>query len=81
MDPDPADVSGGQPQSGPIRQVVVVHIPEEDLQQGPVVHVPLGTQINPQLDEYRDWTVVSHTFTLNPAGGAVLTVLFERHVP
>ena len=76
---DPMDVSGGQPQSrGPIRQVVVIQIAEEELQQGPVVPIPLEAPFNEQLDAYRDWMAVSHTFTLNPGGGAILTVLFER---
>jgi hypothetical protein len=74
---DPAGVSGGQPQRGPIRQVVVVQVPAEALEQGDVVPIPLEAPFNPQLEEYRDWRAVSHTFTLRPDGGAVLTVLFE----
>jgi hypothetical protein len=80
---DPADVSDEQLQRrGPRRQIVIVHIAEVELHSGsPVVSIPLEAPFNEQLDEYRGWTAVSHTFTLKPGGGAVLTILFERSVP
>ncbi len=79
---NPFDVGSGQ-QSGPIRQVVVVQIPEEEWQRWegtPVEHVPLQSPFNAALEEYRDWKIISHTFTLKPEGGAVLTFLLERSV-
>ncbi len=77
---DPADVSGGQPQSRPIRQLVVVRIAKENLSQDQVATIPFTEPFAPLDEAYRKWTAVSHTFTLNPDGSAVRTVLFERQI-
>jgi hypothetical protein len=83
----PEDVSGGagRPQAVE-RRLLIRSIPREALSNIMLLHRALGEGEHIDLDlgayideEYlNDWKVLSHTFSLQPEGGALLTLLIER---
>ena len=83
----PEDISGGAGVAGAMeRRLLIRTIPKEKLQDVMLLDAALGrgVHIDPALAAYvdqeylNDWKVLSHTFTLQPEGAALLTLLIER---
>ena len=79
----PEDMSGGAGRPGAVqRRLLIRSIPREDLL---LLHQALGRDVHLDLDlgdyidqEYlNEWKVLSHTFSLQPEGSALLTFLLE----
>ncbi len=84
----PEDMSGGAGRPGAVqRKLLIRSIPREAISLM-LLHGALGENEHIDLDlcdyidqEYLDeWKVLSHTFTLQPEGGALLTLLLEASV-
>lgn len=84
------DVGGGtehSPSPSFERQLLVLRIEEEreDMRaintpgEGSAVLGIISHDKGPVAD-YRDWTLVSHTFQLLPEGAGIVSLLFERPV-
>jgi hypothetical protein len=83
----PEDMSGGAGRAEAIeRRLLIRTIPKETLRDIMLLDAVLGKGEHIDLDlgayvdqEYlNDWKVLSHTFTLQPEGAALLTLLVER---
>jgi hypothetical protein len=83
----PEDMSGGAGRAEAIeRRLLIRTIPKETLRDIMLLDAALGKAEHIDLDlgayvdqEYlNDWKVLSHTFTLQPEGAALLTLLVER---
>jgi hypothetical protein len=83
----PEDMSGGAGRAEAIeRRLLIRTIPKETLRDIMLLDAALGMGEHIDLDlgayvdqEYiNDWKVLSHTFTLQPEGAALLTLLVER---
>jgi hypothetical protein len=83
----PEDISGGAGRAEAMeRRLLIRTIPKEKLQDVMLLDAALGRGVHIDLDlgayvdqEYlNDWKVLSHTFTLQPEGAALLTLLIER---
>jgi hypothetical protein len=83
----PEDMSGGAGRPAAVERRLRIHsIPREALSDVKLLHSALGEGEHIDLDlgayidqEYLDnWKVLSHTFSLQPEGGALLTLLVER---
>jgi hypothetical protein len=81
-------MSGGAGRPGAVqRKLLIRSIPREAISLT-LLHGALGENEHIDLDlcdyidqEYLDeWKVLSHTFTLQPEGGALLTLLLEASV-
>ncbi len=83
----PEDMSGGANRPGEAvqRRLLIRTIPSEAFSDVMLLHQALGEGQHIDLDlgdyidqEYlNDWKVLSHTFDLQPEGGALLTLLIE----
>jgi len=80
-------MSGGAGRPAAVeRRLLIRSIPREALSDVMLLHRALGEgeHIDLDLDAYVDqeyldhWKVLSHTFSLQPEGGALLTLLIER---
>jgi hypothetical protein len=85
----PEDMSGGAGRPGAVRRRLLIRsIPSEAIPNVLVLHEALGESEHIDLDlgdyidqEYlEEWKVLSHTFSLQPEGGALLTLLLEAPV-
>ncbi len=85
----PEDMSGGAGRPGAVqRRLLIRSIPREVISDVMLLHQALGTgqHIDLDLGDYLDqeylegWKVLSHTFSLQPDGGALLTLLLEAPV-
>lgn len=83
----PEDMSGGTGRAGAVeRRLLIRTIPKETLRDVMLLDAALGKGEHIDLDlgayvdqEYlNDWKVLSHTFTLQPEGAALFTLLVER---
>lgn len=83
----PEDMSGGAGRAEAMeRRLLIRTIPKETLRDIMLLDAALGQGEHIDLDlgayvdqEYlNDWKVLSHTFTLQPEGAALLTLLVER---
>ena len=82
----PEDMSGGADRPGAAqRKLLIRTIPSEAFSDAMLLHLALdeGQHIDLDLGDYieqeylNDWKVLSHTFSLQPEGGALLTLLLE----
>jgi hypothetical protein len=85
----PEDMSEGAARPRAVqRRLLIRSIPREALSNVMLLHQALGTgeHIDLDLGDYIDqeylneWKVLSHTFSLQPDGGALLTLLLEAPV-
>ena len=85
----PEDMSGGAARPGAVRRKLLIRsIPSEAISEVMLLHQALGTGQHIDLDladyidqEYlEEWKVLSHTFSLQREGGALLTLLLEAPV-
>jgi hypothetical protein len=85
----PEDMSGGVGRPGAVqRRLLIRSIPSEAISNVMLLHEALGKGEHIDLDlgayvdqEYlNEWKVLSHTFSLQPEGGALLTLLLEAPV-
>jgi hypothetical protein len=82
----PEDMSGGADRPAAVqRRLLIRTIPSEAFSDAMLLHQALGEGQHIDLDlgdfidqEYlNDWKVLSHTFSLERDGGALLTLLLE----
>jgi hypothetical protein len=85
----PEDMSGGARRPAAVqRKLLIRSIPSEAISDIMLLHEALdqGEHIDLDLGDYIDqdyldeWKVLSHTFSLQPEGGALLTLLLEAPV-
>lgn len=84
----PEDMSGGAGRPEAVqRKLLIRSIPGEDISlmqlhralgEGEHIDLDLGEYIDQEYLE--EWKVLSHTFSLQPEGGALLTLLLEAPV-
>lgn len=76
--PDGKDASGDRAR-GVERRLIVVRVEPKDLAQLGKPGGGLLVDLGPPVDAYgEDWLLVSHTFSIQPTGEGILSVLFER---
>ena len=85
----PEDMSGGTGRPAAVqRRLLIRSIPADAISDYMLLHQALGKSEHIDLDlgdyierEYlEEWKVLSHTFSLQPEGGALLTLLLEAPV-
>ncbi len=84
----PEDMSGGAGRAGAVqRRLLIRSIPDEAISlmqlhralgEGEHIDLDLGDYIDQEYLE--EWKVLSHTFSLQPEGGALLTLLLEKPI-